>query len=516
MRLHLNRDTAGGLVMAVGGLAWTVLLAEFVTRPTLRAPFDSAIVALLAVAAILVTSGLGLRVWARAGRAGRTALVVAWLGIAGVFGPSTIAVVGLLAFVVATTVAVLASVQAGLRPRWALVLLAAATLLILGSASGQAKFLIPFGIASLALGVASTSEPGPARARSRARLPLSLAGGVVIALVVALVAVGVPARLANQAPSAPIRTASLPILRVVIDTDMLGDDWMAILYLLSEPAVDVRAIVVDGTAAMGCDAAGDAARRLLAVAGRADVPVACGQDHPLAGSHFFPPSWGVDALARLETLGLPPGTDRPVDRNAVDLLAGTARAGPEPIVLVALGPLTNVALALQEPGVSTHISRIVAMGGALDVPGNIGSNSAAEWNIYVDPHAANVVLGSGVPVTMVALDATDRVPVTAAISTRLGGSQPTQAAAIAGRILADQADFIASGQYSFWDPLAAAIARDDRLARLVTERISVVEEGPESGRTVRNGAATAIQVAVNADAVGFERTFVDALSGRAP
>jgi len=516
-RRSFNRDAAGGLAMAVGGLGWTVLVVEFVTRPTLRTPFDGAVVAFLAVAALLVTAGLGLRVWQPGGGAGRVAIIAAALGIVSIFGPWSIAGIGLLVFVGEITAAAIIAVRAGLRPAWAFVFLAAASVLILGSSTGQVWFLIPFGIASVVLGVVSTSAArGSAGAQSRARLPLGLAVSVIVAAVVALVAVGVPARLANQAPSAPIRTTALAIMHVVIDTDMLGDDWMAILYLLSEPAVDVRAIAVDGTAAMGCDAAGDAARRLLAVAGRADVPVACGQDHPLAGSHFFPPSWGADALARVETLGLPPDTDRPVDRNAVDLLAGTARAGQEPIVLVALGPLTNVALALQEPGVSTHISRIVVMGGALDVPGNVGSNSPAEWNVYVDPHAANIVLGSGVPVTMVALDATDRVPVTPAIATRLGGSQPTQAATIVGRILADQADFIASGQYSFWDPLAAAIARDDRLARLVSERISVVEEGPESGRTVRNGAAPAIQIAVNADAVGFERTFINALSGRAP
>jgi inosine-uridine nucleoside N-ribohydrolase len=502
--------------MAMGGLVWTVLLVEFVTRPTLRAPFDGAVVVFLAVAALLVTGGLGLRLWRSGGRAGRTAVLAAALGVVAVLVPSWIALVGLVGFVAATTAAALIAVRAGLKPVWALVLLAAATLLILGSASGQVLFLIPFGIASVMLGVVSTSAaPGLLGARS-ARLPLGMAGSVIVAAVVALVALGVPARLANQAPSAPIRTASLPILHVVIDTDMLGDDWMAILYLLSEPAVDVRGITVDGTAAMGCEAAGDAARRLLLVAGRGDVPVACGQDHPLAGNHFFPPSWGADALARLETLGLPAHSDRRVDRNAVDLLADAARSGPQPIVFVALGPLTNVALALQEPEVSTRVSRIVVMGGALDVPGNVGSNSPAEWNIYVDPHAANVVLGSGAPVTMVALDATDRVPVTPAIAARLGGSQPTQAATIVGRILAGQADFIASGQYSFWDPLAAAVARDDRLARLVSERISVVEEGPESGRTVRNGTAPAIQVAVNADAVAFERTFLDALSGRAP
>ncbi|HYU50939.1 MAG TPA: nucleoside hydrolase [Candidatus Limnocylindria bacterium] len=441
--------------------------------------------------------------------------MVAWLGIVGVLGPWMIAVVGLFAFVVGTTVAALASVRAGLRPGWAFVLLAAATLLILGSASGQVWFLIPFGPSSIALGVASTGVGRPARVRGFMRLPLGLAGGVVVAMVVALVALGVPARIANRAPSVPARTAALPLIHVVVNTDMLGDDWMAILYLLSEPAVDVRAITVAGTSPLGCQGATKAAQRLLAAAGHDDVPVACGQDHPLAGSHFVPPAWGADALARLETLGLPPAAEGTVDREAVELLVSTLRDEPEQVVLVALGPLTNVALAQQDAGVSTHVSRIVAMGGALNVPGNVGSNSPAEWNVYVDPKAANVVFQSRVPTTLVALDATDRVPLTATIAARLSGDQPTRAAAIVGRILAGQADFIESGQYSFWDPLAATIARDDRLARLVDERIRVIEDGPETGRTVRDEAGPTIQVAVNADAVGFERTFIDALSGRA-
>jgi inosine-uridine nucleoside N-ribohydrolase len=516
MRARLNRDIAGGLMMTTGGLGWTVILVGLVTRPSLRAPDDGTALVILGAAAILAISGLGLRVWPRVGRAGRLAVTVAWLGIACVVGPWQLALVGLLGFIGGTVAAAVESVRAGLRPRWAFALVAVAALLALGSVSGQAWFVVPFGGAWIVLGVTSIAVGRPVGSRGMDRVSLAVAAGAIGVLVVGLVASGLPARLANRAPSAPVRTAALPVIHVVVDTDMLGDDWMAILYLLSEPTIDVRAITVTGTSAMGCEAASDAAWRLLALAGRGGVPVACGQDHPLVGTHFFPPAWGADAVARLETLGLPPGTDGPVDGNAVGLLARTARAGPEPIVLVALGPLTNVALALQEPGVSTHVSRIVAMGGALDVAGNVGSNGPAEWNVYIDPHAANLVIGAGVPLTLVALDATDRVPVTAAIAARLGGDQPTPAATTVGRILAGQVDFIASGQYSFWDPLAAAVARDERLARLVGERLSVVEEGPESGRTVRNSAAPAIQVAVNADAVGFERTFVDALSGRAP
>lgn len=517
-RAGSTQDLVGGLAITLGGLSISFVVFVLGTQSARRVADTGLVTAGLAAGAVLVVLGVAIRSWTHVGPAGRAVAVATFLCGVALVGPDWFSLVGQLGFVLGIATYSLVAARAGVRPAWALAVEAFGALLILGAAFGQTWLPLAFGLASVVLGVASVGvgRTGSPAVGLRSRgWPIAVALVAVASLVGEAVAVGVPARLANGAPSVPIRTTGLPPMRVVVDTDMLGDDWMAILYLLSEPAVDVEAITVAGTSAIGCDAAADTARRLVEASGRPQVPVSCGPDRPLSGGHFFPPDWGTAAASLAATLGLPPGPDTITSHDAAELIGATATGGSDPIVIVALGPLTNVALALGSPSVPARVQRLVIMGGALDAPGNVSSTSPAEWNIYIDPHAADSALRSGVPTTLVPLDATDHVLVTADLATRLGGRQPTPAATIVGRILGGQADFIASGTYFFWDPLAAAIARDDRLARLTTEHVGVVEDGSDIGRTVRDPSAPAIQVAVNADAAGFERALVEALTGQA-
>ena len=109
---------------------------------------------------------------------------------------------------------------------------------------------------------------------------------------------------------------------------------------------------------------------------------------------------------------------------------------------------------------------VYIMGGAFDVPGNIAlskvgiDNTVAEWNIFIDPHAAAVVLKSGIPVTFVPLDATNQAPITEDFYNRLGKERSTRAAEFVYRLLTRQFDFIRAGLYWFWDPLTAVISTD--------------------------------------------------------
>lgn len=501
----------------LGGLAISLVVCVLSTQSPRRVPDTGLVAAGIAAGAVLIVLGLAIRSWSHVGPAGRAVAVATFLCAVAVVGPGPVTLVGQLGFVLGIATFSLVAARAGVRPAWALAIEALTSLLVIPAAFGLPWLVLAFGLASIVLGVAcvgieSTRSPAGPPARI---WPIAVAIVAVACLSGEAVALGIPARLVDGAPSVPIRTTSLPPIRVVVDTDMLGDDWMAILYLLSEPAVDVQAITVAGTSAIGCSAAADTARRLVEASGRAQVPVACGPDRPLSGGHFFPPDWGAAASSLAGTLDLPAVPDTITSQDAAELIGATAQGGSDPIVIVALGPLTNVALALRSPSVPARVQRLVIMGGALDAPGNVGSTSPAEWNMYVDPQAADIALRSGVPTTLVPLDATDHVLVTADLATRLGGRQPTRAATIVGRILGGQADFIASGTYFFWDPLAAAIARDDRLAHLTTEHVGVVLEGTDSGRTVRDPSAPAIQVAVNADSGGFERAFVEALTGQA-
>jgi inosine-uridine nucleoside N-ribohydrolase len=154
------------------------------------------------------------------------------------------------------------------------------------------------------------------------------------------------------------------------------------------------------------------------------------------------------------------------------------------------------------------------MGGAIDAPGNVGiDDPVAEWNIYIDPYAANIVLRSGAAVTLIPLDATQYVPVTRGFYGQLGMIKQTPEASFVYDMLGANLGFIDSGGFQFWDSLTAAIVTDASLATFETRNILVEEaEGVESGviRTTEDGVA--VRVAVMADRGRFELLFLATLN----
>lgn len=321
----------------------------------------------------------------------------------------------------------------------------------------------------------------------------------------------------------PAATTPAPPRPIVIDTDMAADDWMAILYLLQRFDVAVEAITVTGTGEAHCGAGTQNALGLLALAGSAEIPVSCGRESPLQGDHTFPAAWR-ESVDDLLGLSLPSNPSSTSSQTAVELLASVIHGAPQKVVLVALGPLTNVAEALQsDPSLVDNLEMIYIMGGAVSVPGNLQvpgvdiDNSVAEWNIYIDPHAAAVVFESGVPLTLVPLDATNYAPVTMAFYERLERDHTTPEADFVYQVLAQRQDLIGFGGYFFWDPLAAAIATDESLATIQQQTLKVTEEeGAESGRTVVIEGGSSIRVCTAADGARFEEVFLNALNGRVP
>ena len=310
---------------------------------------------------------------------------------------------------------------------------------------------------------------------------------------------------------------------VVIDTDMAVDDWMAILFLLQRPDVTVEAITVTGTGEAHCGPGTRNALDLAALAGDADIPISCGREDPLLGGHTFPTSWR-DMVDNLAGLSLPPNPKPTSSQSAVELLTSVIQDSPQRVVLVTLGPLTNVAEALQsDPSLVDNLEMIYIMGGAVHVPGNLQvpgadtDNRVAEWNIYVDPHAAAVVMLSGAPVTLVSLDATNHAPLTMDFYRRLEADRTTPEADFVYQVLTQMQDFINSGGYYFWDPLAAAVAIDESLVTVQPQALKVIEEeGPESGRTLAAKDGTTVRVCTAADGAGFEELFLDTLNGQLP
>lgn len=348
-------------------------------------------------------------------------------------------------------------------------------------------------------------------------LPLSL---LVVAVLTPLAGCSPPA--GTPAVNLSALEASQP-RTVVVDTDMAADDWMAILYLLQRPDVTVRAITVTGTGETRCAPGVRHALGLAALSGQEGIPVACGRERPLHGSHAFPDSWRESADALLG-LTLPAARDSAFDLTAVELLASVIQSSSDKVTILTLGPLTNVAEVLQEyPSLAEDIEMIYIMGGAVNVPGNVGAsgvgidNNVAEWNIYIDPVAANLVLRSGVPVTLVPLDATNHAPVTARFYRRLAKNHTTPEATFIFDVLTQLKEFNDWRGYYFWDLLTAAILTDESLAAIQVQNLCVVErEGPESGWTKAAEGCPQVRVALSADAGRFEQTLLEILNFTSP
>jgi uridine nucleosidase len=197
--------------------------------------------------------------------------------------------------------------------------------------------------------------------------------------------------------------------KIVIDTDPGIDDSMAIFYALASPELEVVGL----TSIFGnveTELATTNALRLLEIAGRTDIPVARGADKPLA----MPYRGAVAFVHGSDGQGdvfLPPPSTTPVDTDAADFLIRTAMELPGEITLVPLGPLTNVALAMQrEPAFTSSLAEIVLMGGSAFGGGN--ASPAAEANILNDPEAADIVFGADCPIVMAGLDVTEQTVMT--------------------------------------------------------------------------------------------------------
>jgi inosine-uridine nucleoside N-ribohydrolase len=198
--------------------------------------------------------------------------------------------------------------------------------------------------------------------------------------------------------------------RVVLDCDPGHDDAIALLLALASPELELVGVTtVHGNQTL--EKTTDNALRVLALAGREDVPVAMGADRPLERELHV--AAHVHGESGLDGPTLPARASEPVEQHAVDFLL--EHVTPE-TVLVPVGPLTNVALAVER---GLRPARIVLMGGAI-CEGNM--TPAAEFNIWADPEAAARVFGSGLDLTMIGLDVTHRALLTPAWAERFGSA----------------------------------------------------------------------------------------------
>jgi inosine/uridine nucleosidase len=303
----------------------------------------------------------------------------------------------------------------------------------------------------------------------------------------------------------------------VLDCDPGHDDAIAMLLAARSPALDLRAITTvagNGTLSQVTENA----RRVCTLGGIRGVPVAAGAERPLARELVT--ALDIHGASALDGPALPE-PDVPLDpRPADEAIADVVAASSEPVTLIATGPLTNVAVALErQPEIVPRLREILIMGGSTE-RGNRAPY--AEFNVYVDPEAAARVFASGVPVTMVGLNLTHQAIATPAVVDRIRGLG-TELAGVVAEWLA----FFGSAYLDLWglegppvhDPCAVALAIDPGLIRCVETFVAIETDGRWTrGATVvdlhgRLGEAPNARVAMELDVARFWDLVVGAIAG---
>ncbi|THE11931.1 nucleoside hydrolase [Bacillus timonensis] len=291
--------------------------------------------------------------------------------------------------------------------------------------------------------------------------------------------------------------------KVIFDVDTGIDDAMAIAYAVNSPELDLLGL----TTSYGNVAVDEATRNTLAVLEKLGrkIPVYAGTAKPLVRGNregFAKKVHGEDGLGNV--LNFEPAASAET-QFAVDFIIEKVKKHPNEVTIIAVGPLTNLALALQKaPEIVEHVSDVVIMGGAVFVPGN--ATPHAEANIFTDPEAAKIVLSSGLPITLVGLDVTMQTLLPREKVDAWRGSE-------VGDFFADMVgfyhDFYESanpgiGGCGLHDPLAVGVAIDPSLVKAKDIAVDVTSEGKEDGRTIPIMEGNPkIQVCTEVDAQAF-------------
>ena len=281
-----------------------------------------------------------------------------------------------------------------------------------------------------------------------------------LTLLMAILALSPPA-LAQQQPTR---------IPVIVDSDMGTDDWLALAYITRNPKFDLLGITIAGNGLAPCPHAAQNAQYLLEIL-QSKAAVACSNPWPMNGYASYPKPWREGSISMLGENPVVSHTRQSYE-DAPRLLARLLENAREPVDIIAIGAMTNIAIVLKTyPQLKRKIRKITSMGGAWGIAGNLRvhgftenhPNDKAEWNYYIDPVAAKMVFDSGVPMLLVPLNATNQVPLTPAFVERFKNARKTPAQSFVQRTLERIASTNSTGEYYHWDPLAAVVASDPGL-----------------------------------------------------
>lgn len=312
--------------------------------------------------------------------------------------------------------------------------------------------------------------------------------------------------------------------KLILDLDTGVDDALAIAYALGSPEVELIGI----TGTYGNVLLDQGVRNALAITdllGHPEVGVYKGLPHSSTTDSFevLEISKFIHGANGIGDVSIPDSNREPQSEPAVDFIIDAAKTYGKELVYVPTGPMTNIAAALRKaPEIKDEIGRIVLMGGALTVCGNV--NAWEEANISQDPDAADYLFRSGAPATMIGLDVTLQTLLTYR-ETRQWRDLGTKA----GAFLADMTDFYIKayettsphlGGCGLHDPLAVGVAVDPTLVDTLPMNLKVDVDGPTRGRTIGdntrlNDPVKTMKAAVGVDVPCFLHEFMTRITALA-
>ena len=305
---------------------------------------------------------------------------------------------------------------------------------------------------------------------------------------------------------------------VIVDDDGSPDGTIALLYFLSNPRFDVRAVTISNGEAHP-DLFADHILQLLAGLGRADIPVGAGNPTPLEGNNAFPDPWR-QVSDNFWNIELSPASVTLEPVPAAELIVEIINNSPQLVMLFVSGTHTNLAEALRlDPGIAGNIRDVYIMGGSVYVEGNIKSawpaidNGVAEWNIWADPVAAKEVFASGLPLHLIPLDATRKVTWTQSDLPGWASSDSTEGA-LAGELLQWMLNSWSPEGVYIWDLTAAVQTTNPAICPEVSLAIDIVTSpGPEQGRMIIPQDTPNASVCLNPD-IGQVKSLAASILGK--
>lgn len=310
--------------------------------------------------------------------------------------------------------------------------------------------------------------------------------------------------------------------KMILDLDTGVDDALAIAYALADPEVDLIGIVSSyGNNLL--DVCAENSLKLLELLGHTDIPVFKGLPHSCTTDHFdvMQVSKDIHGDNGIGDVELPAPSRALEEQSGVDFYIEAAHKYGKDLIIIPTGPMTNLAAALKkDPEIADLIGNVTFMGGALTVEGNV--TPVAEANINQDPKAADEVMKSNLPLTMVGLDVTLRT-----LLTKNETKQWRELGTTSGKAFADITDFYIDAYYNLdidkrgcalHDPLAVGVSIDPSFVSTISLFMKVVyQEGPYYGRTIGDNAKLNdpnpnVKVAVNVDKERYLKAFMDRLN----